>query len=148
MLPFYVSKGYKLASSILARCKGEIKMKINKEKQQKELERFFIAPNYTPVLGLTVTKDTDIEDEDYKEDEMSKMTVKQKIKGLKFKTETTLETTLKNGEKMKEKSCVELELKEGTRLVWLDGKGYILPGEKFQTLKEIREDLEYLKDLD
>lgn len=148
MLPFYVSKGYKLASSILARCKGEIKMKINKEKQQKELERFFIAPNYTPVLGLTVTKDTDIEDEDYKEDEVSKMTVKQKIKGLKFKTETTLETTLKNGEKMKEKSCVELELKEGTRLVWLDGKGYILPGEKFQTLKEIREDLEYLKDLD
>jgi hypothetical protein len=107
-----------------------------------------MAPNYTPVLGLTVTKDTDIEDEDYKEDEVSKMTVKQKIKGLKFKTETTLETTLKNGENMKEKSCVELELKEGTRLIWLDGKGYILPGEKFQTLKEIREDLEYLKDLD
>lgn len=148
MLPFYVSKGYKLASSILARCKGEIKMKINKEKQQKELERFFMAPNYTPVLGLTVTKNTDVEDEDYKEDEVSKMTIKQKIKGLKFKTETTLETTLKNGEKMKEKSCVELELKEGTRLIWLDGKGYILPGEKFQTLKEIREDLEYLKDLD
>ena len=123
-------------------------MKINKEKQQKKLERFFMAPNYTPVLGLTVTKDTDVEDEDYKEDDVSKMTVKQKIKGLKFKTETILETTLKNGEKMKEKSCVELELKEGTRLIWLDGKGYILPGEKFQTLKEIREDIEYLKDLD
>ena len=59
----------------------------------------------------------------------------------------TLETTLKNGEKMKEKSCVELELKEGTRLVWLEGKGYILPGENFKTLAEIREDLEYLKDL-
>lgn len=123
-------------------------MKINKEKQQKKLERFFMAPNYTPVLGLTVTKETDVEDEDYKEDDVSKMTVKQKIKGLKFKTETILETTLKNGEKMKEKSCVELELKEGTRLIWLDGKGYILPGEKFQTLKEIREDIEYLKDLD
>lgn len=123
-------------------------MKINKEKQQKKLERFFMAPNYTPVLGLIVTKDTDVEDEDYKEDEVSKMTVKQKIKGLKFKTETMLETTLKNGEKMKEKSCVELELKEGTRLIWLDGKGYILPGEKFQTLKEIREDIEYIKDLD
>ena len=122
-------------------------MQINKEKQQKELERFFMAPNYTPVLGLTVTKKTDIEDEEVKEDEVSKMVVKQKIKGLKFKTETTLETTLKNGEKMKEKSCVELELKEGTRLIWLEGKGYILPGEKFQTLKEIQEDIEYLKDL-
>lgn len=122
-------------------------MQINKEKQQKELERFFMAPNYTPVLGLTVTKNTDVEDEEVKEDEVSKMVVKQKIKGLKFKTETTLETTLKNGEKMKEKSCVELELKEGTRLIWLEGKGYILPGEKFQTLKEIQEDIEYLKDL-
>ena len=122
-------------------------MKIDLTKQQKDLERFFIAPNYTPVLGLTVTKHTDVEDEETREDEVSKMTVKQKIKGLKFKTETTLETTLKNGEKMKEKSCVELELQEGTRLVWLEGKGYILPGENFKTLAEIREDLEYLKDL-
>lgn len=123
-------------------------MKINKEKQQKKLERFFMAPNFTPVLGLTVTKDTDVEDEEVKQDEVSTMTVKQKIKGLKFKTETTLTTTLKNGEKMKEKSCVELELNEGTRLIWLEGKGYILPGENFQTLKEIKEDIEYLKDLD
>lgn len=123
-------------------------MKINKEKQQKELERFFMAPNYTPVLGLTVTKDTDVEDEEIKQDEVSKMIIKQKIKGLKFKTETTLTTTLKNGEKMKEKSCVELDLNEGTRLIWLDGKGYILPGEHFQTLSEIKQDIEYLKDLD
>lgn len=123
-------------------------MEINKNKQQKKLERFFIAPNYTPVLGLTVNKDTDIEDEEVKEDEISKLTIQQKIKGLKFITETTLETTLKNGEKMKETSKVELELNEGTRLVWLEGKGYILPGEKFQTIAEIREDLEGLKDLD
>jgi hypothetical protein len=124
-----------------------LKMKIDLTKQQKDLEGFFMAPNYTPVLGLTVTKNTDVEDEEVREDEVSKMIVKQKIKGLKFKTETTLITTLKNGEKMKEKSCVELELQEGTRLVWLEGKGYILPGENFKTLAEIREDLEYLKDL-
>ena len=123
-------------------------MKINKEKQQKELERFFMAPNFTPVLGLTVSKNTDVEDEEVKQDEVSTMTIKQKIKGLKFKTETTLTTTLKNGEKMKKKSCVELELNEGTRLIWLEGKGYILPAENFQTLKEIKEDIEYLKDLD
>ena len=122
-------------------------MKINKEKQQKELIRYFMAPNYTPVLGLTVTPETDIEDEEIKEDETTKIVVKQHIKGLIFKTETTMTTTLKNGEKMKEKSHVELELKEGTRLVWLEGKGYILPGENFQTLKEIKEDIESLQDL-
>ena len=122
-------------------------MKVDKNKQQKELERFFMAPNYTPVLGLTVTPETDIEDEEIKEDETTKIVVKQHIKGLIFKTETTMTTTLKNGEKMKEKSHVELELKEGTRLVWLEGKGYILPGENFQTLKEIKEDIESLQDL-
>lgn len=122
-------------------------MKVDKTKQQKELERFFMAPNYTPVLGLTVTPETDIEDEEIKEDETTKIVVKQHIKGLIFKTETTMTTTLKNGEKMKEKSHVELELKEGTRLVWLEGKGYILPGENFQTLKEIKEDIESLQDL-
>ena len=122
-------------------------MKVDKTKQQKELERFFMAPNYTPVLGLTVTPETDIEDEEIKEDETTKIVVKQHIKGLIFKTETTMTTTLKNGERMKEKSSVELELKEGTRLVWLEGKGYILPGENFQTLKEIKEDIESLQDL-
>lgn len=123
-------------------------MKVNKKMQQKELERFFMAPNYTPVLGLTVTENTDVEDEEVKEDETTKIVIKQHIKGLKFTTETKMTTTLRNGEKMKEKSCVELELKPGTRLIWLEGKGYILPGENFQTLKEIREDIECLKDLE
>lgn len=122
-------------------------MKVDKNKQQKELERFFIAPNYTPVLGLTVTPQTDVEDEEIKEDETTKIVVKQKIKGLIFKTEKTMTTTLRNGEKMKEKSIVELELKEGTRLIWLEGKGYIFPSDKFQTIKEIKEDVEQLLDL-
>lgn len=122
-------------------------MEIKKDKKQKELERLFIAPNYTAVLGLTVKKDTDVEDEFEKEDEVSKITVKQTIHGTTFKTEKTLETTLKDGEKMKEVSNIEIELKEGTRLIWLDGKGYILPGEKFQTMQEIREDIDCLKDL-
>ncbi len=122
-------------------------MEINKDKKQKELERFFVAPNYTAVLGLTVKKDTDVEDEFEKVDEKSKMTVKQTIHGTNFKTEKVLETILQNGEKMKEVTSIELDLNEGTRLVWLEGKGYILPNEKFQTMKEIRKDIEYLKDL-
>lgn len=123
-------------------------MKINKNKQQKKLERFFITPNYTPVLGLTVTKETDIEDEEHKKDKVSEAIIKQKIKGTKFITEKTLNTTLGNGTKMKEISRLELDLLEGTRLIWLEGKGYILPGESFQTLNEIKEDIECLKDLD
>ena len=122
-------------------------MEINKDKKQKEVERFFVAPNYTAVLGLTVKKDTDVEDEFEKVDEKSKMTVKQTIHGTNFKTEKVLETILQNGEKMKEVTSIELDLNEGTRLVWLEGKGYILPNEKFQTMKEIRKDIEYLKDL-
>ena len=123
-------------------------MEIDKNKQQKKLERFFMAPNYTPVLGLTVSKETDVEDMTEKQDEKSKLVVKQKIKGLNFITETILETVLQNGEKMKEHSTVELELIEGTRLIWLEGKGYIRPNEKFQTMGEIRKDIEYLKDID
>ena len=122
-------------------------MNIDKTKKQKKLERFFMMPNYTAVLGVTVKKDTDIEDEETKEDEVSKMTIKQHIKGLKMTTETTLETILNDGTKMKEHSTLELELIEGTRLIWIEGKGYILPGEQFQTIDEISEDIEYLKDI-
>lgn len=99
-------------------------------------------------FGLTVTKETDVEDEEHKEDEVTKITIQQKIKGLNFKTEKTMETTLENGVKMKEKSSVELELNEGTRLIWLEGKGYILTNEPFKTMKEIGEDVEHLKNLD
>ena len=123
-------------------------MEIDKTKQQKKLERFFMQPNWTPVLGLTVTKDTDIEDEEETHDEITQIVVKQKIKGTLFMTEKTMTTTLQNGEKMKEVSNVEVELKEGTRLIWLEGKGYVFPNENFKTMHEIAEDIENLKSLD
>lgn len=123
-------------------------MEIDKTKQQKKLERYFMQPNWTPVLGLTVTSETDVEDEEHKEDETTVIDVKQKIKGTKFITEKTMTTTLESGVKMKEISSVELDLNEGTRLVWLEGKGYILTNEPFKTMQEISEDIENLKDLD
>lgn len=122
-------------------------MKIDKSKQQKDLERFFMAPNYTPVLGVTVKPDTDIEDETEVTDEMSKKTVKQKIKGLLLIIEEDMETVLQTGERIKSYAKREIELKESTRLIWLEGKGYVLPNEKFQTIEEIREDIDCLKDL-
>lgn len=122
-------------------------MKIDKSKQQKDLESFFMAPNYTPVLGVTVKPDTDIEDETEVTDEMSKKTVKQKIKGLLLIIEEDMETVLQTGERIKSYAKREIELKESTRLIWLEGKGYVLPNEKFQTIEEIREDIDCLKDL-
>lgn len=133
-------------SSNLERYGKEVKMKIDKNKQQKKLERFFMRPNYTPVLGVTVTSETDIEDEEIKEDEIAKATIKQTIHGTKFVTEKVLETTLTDGTKMKEESRLELNLKEGTRLVWFEGKGYVLPGESFETIEEIEKDLSCLKE--
>lgn len=121
-------------------------MEIDKTKQQKKLERFFMMPNMTPVLGVTIRKDTDIEDEDEVKDEVSRKTIKQKIKGTHFITETTLETTLENGEKMKESSILEVDLNEGERLIYLPGKGYILAQEPFATIDEIVENYNYLKE--
>ena len=81
-------------------------------------------------------------------DEITQIVVRQKIKGTLFMTEKTMTTTLQNGEKMKEVSNVEVELKEGTRLIWLEGKGYVFPNENFKTMHEIAEDIENLKSLD
>lgn len=123
-------------------------MEIDKTKKQKKLERYFIRPIWEPVLGLTITKDTDVEDEEVKENETTKILVQQKIKGTKFITEKTMTTTLNNDVPMTETSRVELDLPEGTRLVWLEGKGYILPNEPFVTMHEIEEDVKNLLDLD
>ena len=57
-------------------------------------------------------------------------------------------TTLNNDVPMTETSRVELDLPEGTRLVWIEGKGYILPNEPFVTMHEIEEDVKNLLDLD
>lgn len=49
---------------------------------------------------------------------------------------------------MKEQATVELDLNEGTRLIWLEGKGYIFANEPFKSLSEIQEDIDNLKSLD
>lgn len=121
-------------------------MKIDESKKQKKLERVFMRPNYTALLGLTVTKDTDVEDEERREDETTKEIIQQTIHGTKFITEKQLEKLFPDGTKMKEDSRLELDLPEGTRLVWFEGKGYVLPGETFQTLEEIEKDISYLKE--
>ena len=47
--------------------------------------------------------------------------------------------------KIKEYSKLEVDLKVGTRLLWQDGQGYILPDFEPRTVDEVKEDLECLK---
>jgi hypothetical protein len=108
------------------------------KKPQDHVERYMIKPQYFQLLGLTVDKKTDVDDvtEDGK--------VHQIIKGTKFITEIKDERE-KDGIKIKEYSKLEVELKEGTRLIWQDGHGYILPDFEPKTVDEVKKDLECLK---
>jgi hypothetical protein len=103
------------------------------------VETFVVAPNYQPYLGVTVTKDTDIDD--ITEDG----TIHQTIKGTKFITEITRETD-KNDIKIKENTKLDIDLPEGTILVYSPGEGYIIPSVPVKTLDQVRQDLELLKD--
>lgn len=110
------------------------------KKPQKELIRFMIKPQYYQFLGLVVNKDTDIDDvtNDGK--------VHQKIKNNVFTTTITDEKEI-DGMKIKEKSKISIELKEGTRLIWIDGKGYVLPEYQVISVAEAKNDLEAIEDI-
>lgn len=110
-----------------------------KLKPQQEVERFMIKPHYGLFLGLTVTKDTDVEDET----EDGK--VYQSIKGTTF---TTIKKDKRehNGVKIEEDSKLIVEVPEGTRLIWVEGQGYILPDFEAKTTKEVIEDMNCIKE--
>lgn len=111
-----------------------------KLKPQEKIERFMIKPHYGLFLGVTVDKNTDIEDET----EDGK--VHQTIKGTTF---TTIKKDLieKDGLKIEEESKLVVEVSEGTRLVWIEGQGYIVPDFEPKTTKEVIEDMECIKEL-
>lgn len=103
------------------------------------VETFVVAPNYQPFLGVTITKDTDIDD--ITEDG----TVHQIIKGTEFITEIKRKIE-QDGIPIEEEDNIKMTLKEGTILVYSPGEGYIIPSVPVKTLNQIREDLELLKD--
>ena len=123
-------------------------MEINKNKQQKELERFFMAPSLRPFLGVTLTKDTDIEDEFEmtSEDGKHHRKVQQKIKGTTLITEIEYTEELEGGMSLKEEVRTTYNLTEGMRLIWEEGQGYMALQEGFQTLEEIEENYKLLKE--
>ncbi len=103
------------------------------------VESFVMKPLLQPFLGVTVTKDTDIDD--ITEDG----TTHQTIKGTTFTTETKREYE-KDGLKISENSTLTVEVPEGTILVYQPGQGYIVPDYPFVTLDQVREDLSLLVD--
>lgn len=110
-----------------------------KLKPQEKVERFMIKPHYGLFLGVTVTKDTDIEDE------ADEGRVHQTIKGTTFTTIKKDERE-KDGVKIQEESKLVVEVPEGTRLIWIEGQGYILPDFEAKTTKEVIEDMECIKE--
>ena len=103
------------------------------------IERFLVEPNLTPVFGQTITKDTDLDvwTEDKK--------VHQIIKDL------TITTISEDGRKtdafdMNFKSEMTMTIPNGTRLLWTETQGYVLPSsQKLMTREEL---INEIKDLD
>ena len=119
----------------------EKEKKFKGKKPQKKVERYMIKPHYGLFMGVTVGKDTDIDD--VTEDG----TIHQTIKGTTFITEKN-NTYESNGMKITEESKLTVELKEGTRLIWIDGQGYIVPDFEPKSISEVKEDLGMLVDND
>lgn len=105
------------------------------------VESFIIKPIYQPFLGVTISKDTDIDD--ITEDG----SIHQTIKGTKFITEIKKEME-QDGIKIKENSNMEIDLKEGMVLIYQPGQGYVIPEYSVTTLDQVREDLKELVDND
>lgn len=129
-------------------------MKIDKNKKQKKIERMFLAPNWRPFLALTITEDTDIEDEFAVEsdDKTQKKIVQQTIKVNKkdcmatFVTEIKYEQQIDEARAMREDSRITYIVPVGTILIWEEGTGYIVAEQGFQSLEEIEESIKLLKE--
>lgn len=118
-------------------------MKIDKNKKQKEITRFMVKPQYGQYLGLIINKDTHVEDEEIVDEKDYKAVIQQKIKGLEFITETRVKNTM-NGTETTVETKIVSKLKEGQLLIWYPGKGYVVPSAEFETVKEIKENLDIL----
>lgn len=103
------------------------------------IETFIAKPYLQPFLGVTVTKDTDIDD--VTEDG----SVHQIIKGTTFITETKKEAE-KDGIKINEESKLTVEVPEGTILIYQPGQGYVVPEIPFDTIDNVKNDIGMLVD--
>jgi len=107
---------------------------------EKNMEFFTARPNLHQVFGRTVTKE--LEFDEWTEDKM----VHQTLKDLVLRTEVENESEF-NGIKSKEHSVLEQTLPEGTRIIWNEKVGYIIPDRQICTLEELEEDIKDMKNV-
>ena len=99
------------------------------------MQRFLRKPSIDMYAGIKVTKDTELNYENEN--------VKQTLKDLVFHSVTTVK-----GDNYESTYNTTINLNEGDVLIFEEeGRGYILPVDKFVTVAEAIEDYENIKDL-
>lgn len=111
-------------------------------KPQEKVERYILAPQTRLYLGVKVTKETDIEDEEKND----YGTIHQTIKDLVLTTTISRKSNA-YGIETEENSTLTQKLQEGTILVWLEGQGYVIPEMRVCTVDEAINDLQVLKEV-
>ena len=103
-------------------------------------ELFIIKPNLRQFYGRTVTKETKF-DEKTEDGE-----VHQTLENLILTTEINKESEF-DGIKSMEYSKLIQELKEGTKLIWDEKEGYIIPNVPVYKLKDLEEEIKDVKEV-
>lgn len=111
-------------------------------KKQEIIEKFIIAPSTHLFFGVTVDKNTDIEDDITLPNNEGK--IHQKIKDLVLTTVVNRTTNECNID-TKEETILNQKLVSGMKLIWGEDTGYIIPPYKMRTVDEAIEDLEAIK---
>lgn len=106
----------------------------------KNMEFFTAKPNLHQVYGRTVTKELDFDE--YTESK----SVHQIMKDCVLTTEIHNESEF-NGIKTIEDSKLIQTIPEGTRLIWNEQAGYIIPNVQVCTLEELEEDIKDIKNV-
>lgn len=106
----------------------------------KNMEFFTAKPNLHQVYGRTVTKE--LEFDEYTESK----SVHQIMKDCVLTTEIHNESEF-NGIKTVEYSKLIQTIPEGTRLIWNEQAGYIIPNVQVCTLEELEEDIKDIKNV-
>ena len=106
----------------------------------KNMEFFTAKPNLHQVYGKTVTKE--LEFDEYTESK----SVHQIMKNCVLTTEIHNESEF-NGIKTIEDSKLIQTIPEGTRLIWNEQAGYIIPNVQVCTLEELEEDINDIRNV-
>ena len=110
-------------------------MSNKKLKIQKKVEKFVISPSVRLFLGVTVTEDTDIEDEIVLPDNKGKIyhIINKKTNELGIETN--------------ENATLEQKIPKNTVLIWGEDTGYIVPPYRMVKVEDAIQDLEAIKGL-